>query len=822
MDLDQPAETKKRGKKGKKQAAAEEDEEEIIRCVCGAVTTEDDNGEAWIACDNCGVWQHNVCVGVSPFEDETPEKYLCEQCDVVFHKVLLDGIKRGEKPWEDRQRAHEIKQREEEEATKKGKGKKGKGNKRLSDQKSDLSHATNGKAKSPSTPVPEAKKGTPARGSGKRKDPPEKESAKVCRLKEQNLLYILNCFQASKIAKTVATPQAKSPPSDLPAAIKDLESSRQNVAKFLLKSIRPAIENAVSNNVYAYSMGDTAASKGERLSIQIEDAVYKTHPDRDSYGKQSRAIAFNIKNNQDLCNGLLTKSLLPSVLAVMATEDMATKEQKQQTAKMKAQSDKQSIMVTDDGPRIRRTHKGDEIIEGDNFAVPNDTSMTSSRRRSMMDPNAEMATRSRENSPGNDVELPENIDDHRSRDDIRSHVIPKQPLNIETKAKPPVRKQSTQGDFDFQKIISSVPGQSPTTPSHLRRPSGNAPPSNGPGVDPDIDRMLQDDEGNESPPYSPAEYDSDPEIIWRGMVTMDSIAKFPAVAKHVGGADLTRIPNPIPWSDILQKDLRIAGRIDHDKANEYLCSLRYSPSTDLVVVNVTPTGETASQGFQEMFDYFASKNRFGVLTNKGRGNIRDTYLVPVPVSPGQMPDFITNLEGHRVPDNRTEPMLLVALVIRNDYATQHGFDGVADAQSPSLQHPHVRQMSMSGAGPAMSPIAPQNSSFAAVQPPQPHLSQDDLARRQQQEQAQRQGEDTAKRILGEYVNAPTVGFLMPQAFQMRSLEWDVIRGILESDERARQDLQHLSQVLEVRMAAQGNQNAQPGGPVQLAQASPGA
>jgi len=51
-------------------------------------------------------------------------------------------------------------------------------------------------------------------------------------------------------------------------------------------------------------------------------------------------------------------------------------------------------------------------------------------------------------------------------------------------------------------------------------------------------------------------------------------------------------------------------------------------------------------------------------------------------------------------------------------------------------------------------------------------------------------------------HAPTVGFLMPQAFQMRALEWEVIRSILESDERARNDLQHLSQVLEIRMAQQ--------------------
>jgi hypothetical protein len=39
----------------------------IIRCVCGA--TEEVEGDEWIKCDDCKVWQHTQCV-----------KHLCEQC----------------------------------------------------------------------------------------------------------------------------------------------------------------------------------------------------------------------------------------------------------------------------------------------------------------------------------------------------------------------------------------------------------------------------------------------------------------------------------------------------------------------------------------------------------------------------------------------------------------------------------------------------------------------------------------------------------------------------------------------------------------------
>ncbi|PMD30906.1 SPOC-domain-containing protein [Hyaloscypha variabilis F] len=795
--LDQPSEPKKKATKRSKKAAVEE-EVEVIRCVCGAIETGDNDNEPWIACDKCGVWQHNVCVGVAVYEDDVPKTYMCEQCDPVFHKPFLDAIARGEDILGERRRAYELQklQDEQEEALKKKGKKKGKRN---SDQKSEASYGTNGKANSPAVAdLKKEKKDTVARsGSTKRKarDDEAQDSSKEPVSKVRKV--------SSQPAQPAQPTQPASPPRTLSVKILDLESNRQGSARFIHKSLLQSIPVAIKAGVFALNKGDDVTLKAERLAVEIEDAVHNTHAEKNAYGKQSRAIGFNLKQNQELTNGLLTRSLTPYALASMTSDDMASKELKRETAEMKARSDKQAIMVSDDGPRIRRTHKGDEMVEEDNFAVPNDSTMSTSRRRSMIDPNAEMAARSRENSPGEQVELPDSIDDHRSRDDIRGHAVPKYPLNIDTKAPQPVRKPSGSADFDINKVFSSV--QSPLTAHHARRQStNNAPPSQGPGVDPEIDKLLQDDEGNESPPYSPAEYSSDPEIIWRGAVTMDSIAKFPAVAKHIGGADISQT---IPWSDILQKDLRVAGRIDQEKANEYLCSLRYSPPTDVVVVNVTPTGEAAAQGFSELYDYFQSKTRYGVLTNKGVGNIRDTYLVPIPPNPGNLPDFIINLEGHRVPEVRPEPMILVALVIRheNHSAPPQGSEGAAESQSPSMIGHPQRQMSMSGPAPAMSPIAPQGS----FQGPPPHLvSQspmpDEAARRQQQEQQrlhdQQVGEVNARGILGEFVDAPTVAFLMPQAYQMRPVEWQVIRRILAEDEKARVDLQHLSQVLEVRMA----------------------
>lgn len=176
-----PAEPKKKvTKRGAKKVVEqqEEDEDEKIRCVCGAQSTESENEDgAWIACDLCAVWQHNTCMDVSPFEDEIPEKYRCEQHDPEAHKELLEAMERGYPIWEDRKKKWAKKLKEKSAESNKKKGAKGKAGKKAQE--------ANGNSNPPSkvsTPVPEARKGTPAKSSAKRKDrhePQEKDVPKV-------------------------------------------------------------------------------------------------------------------------------------------------------------------------------------------------------------------------------------------------------------------------------------------------------------------------------------------------------------------------------------------------------------------------------------------------------------------------------------------------------------------------------------------------------------------------------------------------------------------------------------------------------------------
>jgi hypothetical protein len=67
----------------KKQALEElaEEEDWIFDCICGAYGQIDD-GTHSIACDQCNIWQHSKCVGVSQAEaDREDFHFICNTCD---------------------------------------------------------------------------------------------------------------------------------------------------------------------------------------------------------------------------------------------------------------------------------------------------------------------------------------------------------------------------------------------------------------------------------------------------------------------------------------------------------------------------------------------------------------------------------------------------------------------------------------------------------------------------------------------------------------------------------------------------------------------
>ncbi|KAK4228667.1 SPOC domain-containing protein [Podospora fimiseda] len=769
--LDQPIEVPKKrsggSKKGKKAAAErEEPEEEIIRCACGAAEQDEDANEPWIACDECGAWQHNICMGLSEYDEDLPKLYYCELCKPENHKELLAGIAKGEKPWETRRRAHEDQKNEEKNQKKRG-NKKGK--KRAGDAKDEEASQTP-KHSSPPPSSSEPKKDVKAAGQ-KRKTvdaPQEKEHKKSRKVTETHSVPV------SVSASTQPSPQ------DVRAKVANLPLNRQNVVKGLAKSLTHSLDVAEKQGSIASSDGVSIEDRAQRYALQIEQAVNDAHPNT-TYGTQIRTLIHNLKTNVELAIRLHERTLTASMLAAMSTEELASKELQKETAEMRARAEKQAIKITEDVPRVRRTHKGDEIIGDDSFALAGEDVPSGPVRR----PSAK-----------SDQRRSSELTDNRARSASRS-------MAVDTQQSP------SRSDFDLNKVFSTV--KSPTVAQNQGLPTATQAAASGPGVDPEVDRLLED--GSQSPPYSPKD---DNEEVWRGNLVMNTIATFGVIGRHVGGANPADLG--VSWDALFPKNLTVCGRIDEQSANVYLCSMRYSAQSEIIVSSVEAHNEAAREGMDRLMDYFVSKKRYGVLDRKGMANVRDTYLVPVLPGTGGHPEFMLNLEDNFIPQTRTQPIMLVVFVYRREAddskkshsgsttPTSPGFPPVtrhhttAPNYSPTVPPGYYPNFPSNMKPPAHQSQPPQPR---APPPPEPPLTPQQI----EQKEKQRLAERVARDVLGYLVTSPTVQFLLPQAANMARREWELIKRIYEQDPKARDDLPYLASLLEKEGAKQSENKA---------------
>ena len=148
------------------------------------------------------------------------------------------------------------------------------------------------------------------------------------------------------------------PPIDMPERITELLNTRQGPAKALLKSLVHIIGVGEKKSAAAAADSATIEQRAERLALQIERAVHDTHGNQKEYSAQIRTLAYNLKTNNELYVRLASRTLTPPMLAAMSSDELASKEMQREKAEMKARADKQAILVTDDGPRVR--HRTDQ------------------------------------------------------------------------------------------------------------------------------------------------------------------------------------------------------------------------------------------------------------------------------------------------------------------------------------------------------------------------------------------------------------------------------------------------------------------------------
>lgn len=635
--------------------------------------------------------------------------------------------------------------------------------------------------------------------------------------------------------------------TELVQNISDLQNlSRRKIAEALVRLFVEQTQQAQKQGAFNLPQGQTPDEFGLRMGLAVEYAVYLNfwgqaeQPSKD-YGEKFRTISYNVKANTALRDRLLSGSLSPNEFSKMSSFDMASKELQERTAEMMKEAEKQHMLIHEEGPRIRRTHKGEELVGDDsNTATVADQvfSQPIMRRRDtdldLSGPKPASPEAAAPHSPAV-VELPDNI--------IYSGNVGSpttaQPLVVDTKAPP---RPSTATDrkssaaFNIQDVWSSVTG--PDGDNQRARQalkpaeSGNLPVQRPPGpsveADADIDHLLKDEEPEDEEPYSPADFTTEPgSSIWRGRMSMAGVAVFTCLAKYVAGANLS---TTYPWSQLIPSILSIEGRIDIERASDYLCGLRWSHTSDVSVVAITPIDEPEAHAqFDKLFQYFTERKRYGVIGKNPVAAVKDTYLVPLEAGMSKKPDFVELLEHCTIEDPSPERMLLLTFVIKSNnspsaqatprhhldassVASPIGVSGGAPNQAayqPIGQPPSQASLRQAYPSPqsvpstASAPTQPHSHAFIPAHqgpypPPQQPQPQSPVQQPPQNYITGPTGIEAARVALGDLANAPTVAQLLAEAPHTGVPEFRVIRDLLEGVPAARNDFGMLKGMLTVK------------------------
>ncbi|RJE19645.1 PHD finger domain protein [Aspergillus sclerotialis] len=818
-NLDMVADTPAKKSKAKKDKAAkasaeptpgpDEEEEELIRCICGEYEEEEDVERDMICCDKCSAWQHNDCMGLTFAKGEEPDEYYCELCKPENHKELLDRMARGERPWEEvaerrRQEAEAMK------ATRRKKGKKGRrGRPSLPkpEVKVEVNRTPSAAAASPpsarapsaSTPGHDEKNGhldgSQPSSNQKRKFDEHRESAQPeasPKVKQQKVTSPTHA-STNKERKVYRGKEGSHAPDSRRGSgaeraateevgnLEDIANpGRRNAANALVKLFVDQLSDAQKRGSFSLPDGKPAEEVARRLGISIEREMYQNicggaGEPTEPYKLQLRSVLFNVKKNASLRDRLLVGSLLPSDLSKMSSQDMASEELQQKDAEIKREAERQHIIIQEQGPRIRRTHKGEEFVEDDHHDAASESVFSAAQtRRSIAEdgsPHASASPTVQQQPFGEKPGKPQPVDTKLAGENSHNNHLDQ---NIRS-------PDGTGHDAVFPEVATHIR-------EHL--PTGKA------QADAEIDHLLRDDEPD-SPPYSPKDH-HDEGVVWRGKLMMNSIAQFSSSAKHVGGADLSE---KIPWSDLAPSTLLVDGRIDIQLASNYLCGLRFSSSTDVTVMAVSsPQVPAARASFDKLFNYFKERKRYGVIGKHPLPAVSDTYIVPVEAGSTKKPEFVELLENNSLEDTTPDRLLLVIFVVKTGNSNRSSAQPPSYHPSQEPPTPQQNQFISPGhqTGPQSAPDGMPAAQAAYSTPQQqPPMPQPTVPYQQYPpyNQVPLTGMAAAIQVLGPQANAPAIKQLVQQAPDVDFAQLSVVRNILQGRPEAAANYEILMQAL---------------------------
>ncbi|KAG4302997.1 hypothetical protein PCK1_000663 [Pneumocystis canis] len=606
---------------------------ERARCIC-----ETDDDGIMVQCEKCTTWQHILCMG---FENEQslPETYFCEICQPDLYPKLQkvqrikNTTKKAKTRTQDKKGITLSKKKENKDAQDTLKDtlqeilheeiSNEKFDEHFDDSRANLINKDENNVTEQKTPSPPSTSDSEYcyQDQEDREAPPPKISRVSL---EQSYIKALQNRKSSamlKLSKKQAVPLRRQSINHIPIEgpvlhLEELkDATRKHVAQSFLTIFVETIKSFLEEGRLILDENETAEEAGERLALKIEYHMFKDFSIEEKgkyvltpkYKERFRSLHFNLKDdkNPQLRTRVIFGDIMPQDLIHMTSEEMANSEIQLLAESIRAQSTKNSVLKQTETLRIRKTHKGEEIIGDQEISG---------------------------------IPIQQKIETH----------IPyslKQQNDIEESQTKLLVPSQSSNSIDEKTIVIQKMHE-----SELEK-----------NKDQNDEKNLMSKDSN-TPPYSPSYNIVETNIVhpvWSGKLFMLSVTEFNAIATHVAGPSIFPARS---WSEILQDKIIIDGRISVDKSTEYLCHQRFSSTKQLIVISFKPQSKEMQSSFEKLYHYFYSRKRYGVL-KPTTSAVKDAYLIPLsPTDP--LPEFIQLMDDvHISEEKRTEKYILGIFVV---------------------------------------------------------------------------------------------------------------------------------------------------------------
>ncbi|CAH2350260.1 transcription factor Bye1p [[Candida] railenensis] len=433
-----------------------------------------------------------------------------------------------------------------------------------------------------------------------------------------------------KVPINAATAHASSPTSVVipPSSFYPVTPtySLDNLKDKTRKSVAKAFLNVFQRNLPSDSEDQTLPIK---MALELESEINLFSPRQGQerkYTDRSRSLVVLIKK-PNVMNRIISKELTFKDIVNSSPEEIDD-ELKKYAEKVRSESIRRSVLTIDDASsqRIRRTHKGEEIVE--NVEGEKD-----------------------DNSRNEEMIISKNVDHRRFEEKEPSREI---------------EESSKQ-----QHLVNNIQYDDSDVEVDNRREGEEEGTDNIPDLDDDdLDFILKDKKVEEEPVKKfPLPTAKQPSVttFWNGRITFPEFVTFVTKASFISAISSNSAgSSPVP-SSVYQRQLKvikevfskpayeIEGKLDKTRADQYLSKI--VSTRDLFLVKLHCEDSDEAEGFNKLKDYLFENNKVGVLSGKPHF-VKDSYILSL--KEGNIPEYFKK-------DDIGEGGLFAVFVVKKDY-----------------------------------------------------------------------------------------------------------------------------------------------------------